>query len=217
MSDPVYAFMTTLVNATEVRMHPHHCQPVSSVTDHCVSTEKQGQLSTYCFECNVPTATCTGEASLQAYATGRADTVAGGVVFPQPHQLAARAAAGDAPPPVDYELRMDPTLMPGIGDSNMSVLTFGPISAAWDYYPTFVAIQQAVESHIIATVAHPASSVPAANVTVRQFPFPSYQLDIAALVLNNILPIYILLIFSLQVAKKRQKQRQCGICVNVCC
>lgn len=149
-----------------------------------------------CFKCNRPGAGCDGSDSMQATAVLSMDNIWGGVEFRQPSTLVA-AAAGSKPPTVPYAIRMDSTIMPSVGSANITDNKFGPSGIAGEFYPTFLSIQQAVEG-VIGMVTS-GDSAPQMQFSTQQFPFPAYTVDIGTLVLSNIIPIYFLLIFSLQV------------------
>lgn len=165
----------------------------------CFCVAQRTNVDVKCFRCDRPSGSCKGDTlSMQDAAAVTMDDIWGGVVFTTPSDLHATSSAGAVPPTVDYVIRMDSTLMPGVGVDNISSTQFGPSHTAGEFYPLFLAIQSAVET-TIAEVTTGLPGYPAFSFQLKEFPFPEYTVDIGTLVLANIIPIYFLLIFSLQV------------------
>lgn len=137
-------------------------------------------------------------AALQRYALDT-QRVFAGVVFHQPSLLTAGVPADT----IAYSIRLNHTTMPAI-TSDPPVLASDPADypsspdpRAQQFSPEFLTVQRAVDAALIRVL----TGTPEVNITqwVRQFPWPAYSDDLATVAMSSILPMYLVLIFSLQV------------------
>ena len=150
-------------------------------------------LNVTCFECE--TASACGAASMLTSYANTPYAALGAVVF-------------DSIDPVSYRLRLDSSkYAPGVGTSNATsgYLPDGtpspPDTSQQAYASTLMPLQMAVDAAIAAVTLQAAGrpTPPPYTVLTKQFPSPSFFVDVSGAALVAIVPIYMTLIFTLQV------------------
>jgi len=120
----------------------------------------------------------------------------GGIVFDEPSSLTG-AAPNSKPASVAYTIRLNSETLSGVGNSNLTSTTqYGPDGTSAEYLSLFLPLQLAVEETIAVVTTNSNTTM---EFLTREFPFPAYTVDIGTEVLANLIPIYFVLIFSLQV------------------
>jgi ABC-type multidrug transport system ATPase subunit len=181
-----------------------------------------------CFPCELPTQSCGAASLLSNYPTF-GNKVLAAIVFDgnssDPNSVPitlsnwrSRSSISAPFPPVSYRIRMDRGLYaPGIGLGNVTTY-YGPdgfpaipdpTAGVWSSY--FLTVQAAVDSAITSAlmVASGRSSPPTlgvaaspfspATIVTRQFPSLAYEINFMATALQAVVPIYMTLVFTLQV------------------
>lgn len=172
-----------------------------------------------CFACEKPTQSCGAASLLSAYPSAGSQVLAA-IVFDGnssdvnsiPITLNAWQMTRQRPP-VSYRIRMDRGLyVPGVGLGNSTSYYApdgfpaipDPTAGVWSSW--FLTIQAAVDSAITSALStaagRPASAASSASPSLlltRQFPSLAYDLNVMATALQAVVPIYMTLVFTLQV------------------
>jgi ATP-binding cassette, subfamily A (ABC1), member 3 len=99
-----------------------------------------------------------------------------------------------------YRIRLDEDALASGASADVSSNFFtGPSSSPSRLLPMLVPVQQAVTQAAVAAAGGVSQTAFPTGASVQQFPFPQYTNNIAASALKNVAPIYLVLVFSMQV------------------